>query len=88
LMKGDREARTKLAEEFVKLIQSDFMIDDRTFVEIYGELKKNCSTIPNMGIIEGVMKEFSRDSSLTNIHRSRSGVYTYSGTKNPAWQVW
>jgi len=64
------------------------MIDDRTFVEIYGELKKNWSTIPNMGIIEGVMKEFSRDSSLTNIHRSRSGVYTYSGTKNPAWQVW
>lgn len=88
LMKGDREVRTKLAEEFVGLIVSDFMIDDRTFEEIYSELKKSWSDIPNMGIIEGVLKEFSRDSGLTNIHRSRSGVYTYTGTKNPAWQVW
>ena len=58
------------------------------FEEIYSELKKSWSDIPKMGIIEGVLKEFSRDSGLTNIHRSRNGVYTYTGTKNPAWQVW
>jgi replicative DNA helicase Mcm len=88
LMKGDRETRTRLAEEFVKLIVADFMIDSRAFEEIYSELKKNWSDIPNMGVIEGVLKEFSRDSSLTSIHRSRNGVYTYNGTKNPAWKVW
>ena len=68
--------------------KTTYVLDDRTFEEIYSELKKSWSDIPNMGIIEGVLKEFSRDSGLTNILRSRSGVYTYTGTKNPAWQVW
>ena len=88
LMKGDREVRKTLAESFANLVEKDFMIDSRTFEEIYTELKKAWPDIPSMGIIEGVLKEFSRDSSLTCIHRSRSGIYTYSGTKGPAWQVW
>ena len=64
------------------------MLNDREFNEIYSKMKDIWDDIPQMDIIEGVMREFARDSGTTNIHRSRKGVYSYDGTKNPAWQVW
>jgi len=88
MSKEGKDLRDKIAETFVTLVKKDFMIDDRTLDEIYEEMKKVWPTIPPMDVVENVMKQFSRDKGTTNIHRSRSGVYTYSGTKNPAWQVW
>jgi DNA replicative helicase MCM subunit Mcm2 (Cdc46/Mcm family) len=88
LSKGDRELRFMVAERFCNLVNDDFMLDDRTFEEIYTEMKKSWSDIPSMDVIEITMKQFSRDKRTTNIHRSRDGTYTYDGTKNPAWQVW
>jgi len=88
MSKEGKDMRDKIAETFVSLVKNDFMIDDRTLDEIYEEMKKTWPTIPPMDVVENVMKQFSRDKGTTNIHRSRSGVYTYSGTKNPAWQVW
>ena len=88
LSKDDRETRAKVAEHFVALIEADFMLDDRTFEEIYSEMKKIWFDIPPMDFIDTALKQFSRDRKTTNIHRSRNGVYTYDGTKNPAWQVW
>jgi len=88
MSKEGKDIRDKIAETFVALVKNDFMIDDRTLDEIYEEMKKIWPTIPPMDVVENVMKQFSRDRNTTNIHRSRSGVYSYSGTKNPAWQVW
>ena len=88
LSKDDREMKTKVAEHFVALIEADFMLDDRAFEEIYSEMKKIWFDIPPMDFIDTALKQFARDKKTTNIHRSRNGVYTYDGTKNPAWQVW
>jgi hypothetical protein len=77
-----------VAERFCNLVNDDFMLDDRTFEEIYIEMKKAWSDIPSMDVIEITMKQFARDKRTTNLHRSRDGTYTYDGTKNPAWQVW
>ena len=88
LSKGDRELRSVVAEKFAVIINNDFMLDTRSFEEIYTELKKSWSDIPSMDIIEMILKQFSRDKKTTNLHRSRDGAYTYDGTKNPAWQVW
>jgi|TARA_B100001094_G_scaffold245846_1_gene242405 replicative DNA helicase Mcm len=88
MSKEGKDMRDKIAETFVSIIKTDFMIDDRSLDEIYGEMKKIWPTIPPMDVVDNIMKQFSRDKATTNIHRSRSGVYTYSGTKNPAWQVW
>ena len=85
---GDRELRSVVAEKFAVIINNDFMLDTRSFEEIYTELKKSWSDIPSMDIIEMILKQFSRDKKTTNLHRSRDGAYTYDGTKNPAWQVW
>tara|TARA_B100000029_G_scaffold241014_2_gene238230 strand:+ start:19113 stop:21545 length:2433 start_codon:yes stop_codon:yes gene_type:complete len=88
LTQSDRSVRERVAETFVKLIGDGFMLNDREFNEIYSKMKDTWDDIPPMDIIEGVMREFSRDSATTNIHRSRKGIYSYEGTNNPAWQVW
>ncbi len=88
LTQSDRSVREKVAETFVQLVVDGFMLNDREFSEIYSKMKDSWDDIPPMDIIEGVMREFARDSRTTNIHRSRAGVYSYEGTNNPAWQVW
>lgn len=83
-----RDIHNKIAESFSQIVNNDFMLDDRNLDEIYTEMKKVWPELPPMELVENVLKQFSRNKSTTNIHRSRSGMYTYSGTKNPAWQVW
>jgi len=88
MSKEGRDVRKKVAESFATMVNKGFMVDSKELDEIYTEMKKDWLDIPPMELIENVLKQFSRDKATTNIHRSRSGVYTYTGSINPAWEAW
>ncbi len=89
-MSGDaRLLRSQVAENFVELISSGFMFEgDKTIVEIYSEMKKTWSDIPDMDKVERVMESFAQNKNVTSIYRRRDGTYSYDGNNNPAYQWW